>query len=333
MRLAWRGDHKALLERYQSKAALAEGASGVTGGYLVPVDLADQVLTDAAEHSFFLRLGTQVPLTTRETVVPHANVTQGATGVSPFYGGVVFAWGGDGVALSETEPAFMATTLTSNTLSGYALISNQMLEDAEDAQLSKWLKELLSRAAAWQFDYACFNGDGVGKPLGLLKSPAAIDVTRTAAGDVQVADLSKMAAKLIPAGYGAFEGATAVWTLHPSVLAKLFSLSSWQIGQPPGVGNVNEPGSFYLNGAPAYVTEKLPALGTRGDLCLFVSKLYLAGIRQDIEVSISRDEPTAFLKNMSVIRVTFRADGRLRLNSSVTLADGAQTASAVVVLN
>jgi HK97 family phage major capsid protein len=334
MRLAWRNDQETLWKRYQTKAALAEGAGGTVGGYLVPVHMAAAALTEAAEHSFFLQLGTQVPLTTRETNVPHASVTGGAAGISPFYGGAVFSWQpGQGAALNETEPTFFTTSLTSHTLAGYALISNQMLEDVEDGPLGKYLRELLGRAAAWYFDLACFRGDGVGKPLGLINSPGALSVSRTAGGDVQVADLANMAAKLIPAGSGAFDGPTACWAIHPSVQAKLFALASWQIGQPPGAGKVDEPGAYYLNGSPIYVTEKLSNLGTRGDVALFVPKLFLVGIRQEVEIMITREEPTAFTKNQSVIRVTFRADGRLRLNSSVVLADGAATAAAAVVLN
>lgn len=332
MRCLWKGDHKALLDRYQSKAALSS-ASGTTGGYTVPVDFVKGVLTEADEASFFLKMATRVPLTTRETIIPHVAVTGGAAGVSPFFGGVAFTWDVEGADVDlEAEPAFQATTLTANTLAGYALVSNQMMADASLGELGKYLEELLGRAAGWALDYACLNGNGTGQPLGVIHAPGTLAITRGGANDVAIADLAGMATKLIPSGWSTFGGPIAVWAIHPSVLLKLFALSTWMLGEPPGMSSFSEPGAFFLHGLPCFVTEKVPGLGTKGDVSLFIPRLYVVGMRQEVEVSISRDEPTAYLKNQSVVRMVLRADGRPRLNASVTLADGSKTAAAQVVL-
>lgn len=325
MRCLWNGDRKTLEARYRSKAALAE-SSGVTGGYTVPTAFVKDVFTVAAEESLFLRYAQQVPLTTHETIVPHVAVNAGAAGTSPFFGGMVFTWTPENASQAETEPTFQATTLRANTLAGYALVSNQMMADASDGELTKYLTDLMGRAAGWQLDYGCFNGDGAGKPLGVVNAPGSISVTRAGGNDVSAVDLAKMAAKLIPCGWGPPE--IAFWGVHPSALEKILALSTWQISQTPGPA-----GQLYIHGMPAFVTEKLPGLGTKGDVVLVIPRLYLVGTRAEVEVSVSRSEPTAYLKNQSVVRVVLRADGCPRLNTSVTLADGTKTAAACVVLN
>jgi len=319
------------------KAALGSG-SGSIGGYLIPSGFVKDVLTAAVEESFFLRQADRVPMGSAETIVPHVAVSGGAAGQSPFFGGVSWTWTPDNAALTEDEPTFMATTLKAGTLIGFAVVSNQMMADASEGELAVYLADLLGRAAGWQVDLACFSGDGVGKPLGVINAPGRLVVSRSGAGAFTQGDSAAMAEKLIPKGWTA--PGHAWWAMHPSVLLKLLAQTAWDpsstqynIGSPERAAEAGLPFTLLIHGLPVFVTEKLPAVGTTGDVVLFIPRLYLLGLRQEIEVAISRDESTVYFKNQSVIRVSIRADGRPRLNTSVTLADGTATASAVVVLS
>jgi HK97 family phage major capsid protein len=60
--------------------------------------------------------------------------------------------------------------LKANELSGYSVSSNILLQDAAFG-LEKFLMVLVGRAVAWFEEYAFLQGNGVGKPLGVLNAP------------------------------------------------------------------------------------------------------------------------------------------------------------------
>jgi HK97 family phage major capsid protein len=94
-------------------------------------------------------------------------------------------------------------------------------------------------------------------------------------------------------------------------------------------GAVKRP-QWNLLGLPAILTEKVPALGTKGDLMLLDPSLYVVGDRMQIEIAAS--EHVNFLKNQMTWRVVERVDGQPWLDKPVTLQDGATQVSPFVVL-
>ena len=87
----------------------------------------------------------------------------------------------------------------------------------------------------------------------------------------------------------------------------------------------------FLFGRPVFVSEKVPAYGTKGDLSLLDPSLYVIGDRMQLEVAAS--EHVNFLKNQMTWRVVERVDGQPWLEKAVTLADGASTVSPFVTVN
>jgi HK97 family phage major capsid protein len=86
-----------------------------------------------------------------------------------------------------------------------------------------------------------------------------------------------------------------------------------------------------LLGRPAFPTEKLPALGTKGDLVLIDPSMYVVGDRMQVEVAAS--EHVNFLKNQMTWRVVERIDGQSWLDKPVTLQDTTTQVSPFVILN
>lgn len=322
-----RKDVEGLARTYGSertKTALSALPSGVSGGFLVPPELRLDLMRDVAEESLFRSRATVIPMTGTTLALPIVDATSTATaGKSPFFGGIQMQWRAEAATRPETEPAVKQILLTARDLTGVALASRPLMQDG-GLGLDAWLRRLFARSIAWYEDYAFLRGDGVSEPLGILTSAACISVSRASGSDIQLADPAGMVAKLLPGSWG-----KAIWGIHPSGLAKLAAVSGWQINQPHG-----EPGAVgALHGRPLFATEKLPALGTRGDLTFFDPSLYVIGDRQAIEVDVSSDEPTAFLANQMAWRITERVDGQPWLPGTVTLADGAQTAAMAVALN
>lgn len=330
--LVARKEAKALQSIYGSvyKTALSL-QGGTVGGYVVPQEYTAQILDTVEGYSWFLAGARKVRLTSETTLVPVFDATTAqSAGTAPYFGGMAFSWLGaqDGTALSETEPAFRQLELTAWALQGYTKISNQLREDAP--ALESALVDAFARALAWYEEYAFCQGTGLGQPLGVLNAPAAIKVGRTTPSHVQLADLAKMSAKLLPGGWNKNSDGqpSACWAVHPQALADFTGLQSGSTSQQWAVD-----AELRVHGLPVFPTDKVPALGSLGDVMLIDRALYTVGQRAELLLDASAHEPTAFPKNQTVYRMVARVDGRPRLDNPVTLADGTQTASGFVLLN
>jgi HK97 family phage major capsid protein len=199
--------------------------------------------------------------------------------------------------------------------------------------LEKFLMTLFAQAIAWFEEYAFLQGNGVGKPLGMLNSAAAISVNRSGGGtNLGFTDVATMWSKLLPVSWN-----KAIWVGSPSIIPKLIQLTDGanraiflQIGSA-NAGAVTTGPNWALLGRPFFPTEKLPALGTKGDLVLLDPSFYVIGDRMQIEIAAS--EHVNFLKNQMTWRVVERVDGQPWLDKAITLQDAATTVSPFVVLN
>jgi HK97 family phage major capsid protein len=330
-------NHKRLEEEYKSypvdekgvrtKAAMAE-ASGVTGGYIVPPDFYDKLLAIVAENTFIRPRAFVQPMASATLQFPFLDITTvQSAGVSPFFGGVQMYWTEEAQTRQETEPQFKMMELKAHELSGYSVSSNVLLQDAAFG-LEKFLMTLFGQAIAWFEEYAFLQGNGVGKPQGLLGAGATISVNRQSAGLVQFADVATMYSKLLPLSMQ-----RSIWVHSPSVIPQLMQLkdgASRAIFISIDQGATKKP-AWSLLGLPTFATEKVPALGTKGDLMLIDPALYVIGDRMQIEIAAS--EHVNFLKNQMTWRVVERVDGQPWLDKAITLQDGSTQVSPFVALN
>jgi HK97 family phage major capsid protein len=217
--------------------------------------------------------------------------------------------------------------LKAHELSGYSVSSNVLLQDAAFG-LEKFLMQLFGLAIGWFEDYAFLQGNGVGKPVGMLNCGARINVTRNTASAVKFTDVATMWSKLLPISW-----TSAIWLFSPSVIPQLLQLqdgASRAIFISIDQGATQKP-NWSLLGRPAFPTEKLPALGTNGDLMLVDPQFYVIGDRMQVEIAAS--EHVNFLKNQMTWRVVERVDGQPWLDKAITLQDATTTVSPFVALN
>lgn len=319
-----------------TKAALAE-TSGVTGGYTVPVEFSARLLMLAFEDAIALPLATVIPMTSRTILLPSLDVTtRYSAGQTPFLGGVVATWTEEAQLLTETEPQFRQTELVARELSGYTVASNTLLQD-NAVGLDALLSQLFTYAISWYSDYAFIQGNGVGKPLGVLNSPATAFVTAASAGALALADVVGMFATLTPQSYN-----SAVWVISPSEIPQLLQLKDGAnhniffptLTTPSDGGPVQQQVVWKLLGRPVFVTEKMPLRtstsgATRG-IMLVDWPLYLIGMRMEIEVAVSPH--FKFTNNQMVWRFVARMDGRPWLDNTIRLQDGTTVYSPFVGL-
>src|SRR5205807_7183184 len=167
----------------------------------VPPDFYDQLLAVAAEESTFRQRAFVQPMASATLQFPFLDITTvQSAGVSPFFGGVQAYWTAEAQTRTETEPTFKMMELKAHELSGYSVSSNILLQDAAFG-LEKFLMTLFGKAVGWYEEYAFLQGNGVGKPLGILSAGATVKVTRNTPAHFYYPDVSTMLATLLPSSY------------------------------------------------------------------------------------------------------------------------------------
>lgn len=333
---------KIMQEKHQSrffdpsheKAALAEN-SGVTGGYTVPPQFMTEILRLAIEPQLIRPRARVIPMTSMTAQIPAFDyTTTGSTGNTPFTSGVVAKWTSEAATRDETEPVFKQVELKAWELSLYTLASNNLLADSA-AALDTVLTQLFAMAIGWYSDFAFLRGDGVGKPEGMLNAPAAIGVSRAVASKIKLLDILKMQSQFLMQSWG-----NGIWLAHQSTIPQLGQISdgdqtsSFAFGRNIILelsGGATKKLPSELLGMPLFFTEKLPVLGTAGDLMLIDPGMYLIGDRMEMQIDVSQHY--RFLNNQMVWRVVVRFDGRSWLNKYITLADGAHQVSPFLYLS
>jgi HK97 family phage major capsid protein len=213
--------------------------------------------------------------------------------------------------------------------------SNQLLAD-NAIGLDALLTQLFSSAMTWYKEYAFLNGLGAGSsmPLGVKNAPASYVQSRTTGSAFKLADAAAMMSRLHVRSWK-----DSCWIMHPSVLPQLIQMVDngtsnrlvWMNPVMPGESGPAAntlPMTFF--GLPIYWTEKVPTLGTKGDVMLVDWSRYVIGNRLDYQMDVSGHY--LFRNNQLAWRVVVRCDGRPWLNSYITDANG-WVSSPFVILN
>lgn len=317
------GDTNKGIQPATSLKALAENV-GATGGFLVPEEFQARILQVQATDAL-IRPGAEViPMTRRTVQIPSLDQTGTTAGEPSFFGGITASWTEEAGQIDETEPVFRNVLLTAHTLSLYTRASDQLLDDSA-VSLEAFLmgNNGFPGAMVWYEDFNFLQGDGVGKPHGIINSGALISITRATASQVNYADVTGMMARLMPAS-------NAVWLASQSVFNQLMNMTG-----PAGNlsflwGNAEQGFPPVLLGLPIFFTDKLPILGADNDIILVDRSKYLIGDRQMITVDMSREE--RFRNNQIAWRANMRIDGQGWLSAPITYQDGTTTVSPFVGL-
>jgi len=333
-----RVSRKVLLNE-RRKTALAEG-SGQTGGYIIPPQFMNELLTIAAEDGFIEQRAKVIPMNSRTAQWPMLDITTAQTaGTSPYFGGILAQWQPEAATINETEPAFRQSEWVAWDLVLYTVSSNQLLAD-NGIGLDALLTQLFGQAITWYKEFAFLQGKGAGStmPLGILNAPATYVQTAqtTLSGGFTLADASAMMSHLQVRSWD-----DACWIMHQSVLPYLVQMVDhttaagvadtgsrlvWMTpygDQQKGPAAMKMPNAFF-NGLPVFFTEKLPSIGAsvKGSVCLVDWSRYVIGTRLDMQIDVSPHY--LFRNNQLAWRVIARCDGKPWLNNVITDQTGWQ---------
>jgi HK97 family phage major capsid protein len=297
------------------------------GGFLIPEILRSEIMSLVLEEALVRPLATVIPMDSLKVPIPAVDET---SRVNNIYGGMQFYWTAEGGAGVDSSAKFSQVTLDAKKLFGFSGIPNELLRDAP--AFLAWFSTKFPAGIAWFEDVAFLTGDGTDKPLGVINGAGAVKVSRTTGSHIVYSDIVSMYSRMYPSSHK-----NAVWIAAHDTFPELAKLSF----SPDGTNYV--PVMLWLAnavgvpqptilGRPVIFTEKVPALGTLGDLSYVDFTEYLIGDRQMMQVESSADY--LFGTDKTAFRVLNRVDGRPWVQSPITPHNGSTaTLSPYVVLN
>ena len=301
-------------------------ASGMTegqpadGGYLVSSGIASGILQSMVE------VGNILSRVSMDSIGPNSNgmvynAIDESTRASSLWGGVIPYWLSEGGTKTASAPKFRQLELKLKKVAALAYASDELLADA--TALQSWLSREVPNALRYWVEDAFLNGDGVGKPLGIIAAPCLVSATRTDASNIDAADILRMYARRL--GNGPY-----VWLINRDVTPELFALNTTyeNLFLPPGAWQ-SAPGGMLL-GLPIIETEVNPSLGSLGDILLADLSKYQAIQKGGIESASSIH--VKFTTDETAFRFVYRVDGAPMLNSALTPHKGSATQSHFIAL-
>lgn len=303
--------------------ALAENV-GASGGFLVPAEF-DARVRAAQQLASIARPRAEIIRMTRRTVtIPVLDQTGATAGTANWFGGMVANWTEEAATNTESEPTWKQKVLTAHALTIYTQVSDYLIDDSA-ISLEDFLMgdKGFPGVITWEEDFAFVQGDGVGKPEGVLNTGAMLTQNRATANDITYEDIAGMLGQMIPGG-------RPVWVAHQSTMAELLTMNG-PSGNPSYLwGNAESGIPNVLLGFPIIFTDKNPVLGTAGDLMLLDWSYYLIGDRQQTTIDMSKE--VRFRFNEVGWKATTRVDGQPWLSAAITYEDGSTQVSPFVKL-
>jgi HK97 family phage major capsid protein len=253
------------------------------------------------------------------------NETSRATGSR--WGAVQAYWVDEGTAPTASRPKFGKFDLKLAKIAALGYDTGELEQDATAFQ--SVMTTAFADELTFMVEDAVYEGDGAGKPLGILNAPALVSVSKEsgqAAATIVTKNLSKMWAR--------FTGRNPVWFINRDVNPSLDELSI-----PAGTGAL-EPrfvvygsdGLMRIKGAPVVEIEYAATLGTVGDIMLADMSAYSyidgGGVKQAQSMHV------AFTTDEMAFRATMRCDGQVTPRAALTpfKGTGTTTLSPFVVL-
>lgn len=321
------GVRDARLEIQREKREQTMG-TGATGGYALPEQF-DATIRQVQAQEAIIR--------PRAAVIPAGNPPDAKltfpsldqTSTQNIYGGVTVVHTGEGVTMTETTARLREVSLEPKEISAYIVVTQKLLNNWEAA--GAFVTRQLSQAMMGQEDYDFMRGNGVNKALGFMNSAAAITHNRATANQVAFSDIYNMVSRIL------MRGGSYLWLASQTTIPQLAAMvdsgshSVWLGGPGGSLSGAAGPLPSTLMGIPIVFADRLPALGTKGDLSLVNLSYYL--IKDGSAPAAASSEHILFLSNKIVFKIVWNVDAHPWLTGPLPLEGStSNTVSPFVIL-
>lgn len=315
---------------------LTRAASGLgeavpsEGGFLVQQDFATELLKKTYETGVLANRCRKLPISANANSIKLFGIDETSRVDGSRWGGVRAYWADEAAEKTASKPKFRKMELNLNKLIGLCYATDELLQDA--AALESVIMQAFSEEFGFKLDDAIINGDGSGKPLGVLNAGCLVSVakeTGQAAATVETENIVKIWARM-----WAKSRANAVWFINQDIEPQLFTmtLAVGTGGVPvymPANGLSDSPYGK-LMGRLVIPIEQCATLGTVGDIILADFSQYILADKGSMQAAQSIH--VRFVYDESVFRFVYRVDGQPIWNSALTPYKGSNTLSPFVAL-
>ena len=292
-----------------------------TGGYLVGSDRDTSILSRVYDSSQLLSRIAMDPVGPNSNGMTYYVEAETSRATGSRRGGVRFYWVAENSAVTTSAPTFAEMELKLKKAAAAVYVTEEQLQDT--AALESYIMRIMPEELRFGVEDSILNGDGVGKPLGILNAACLVTVAKEvgqAAATITAQNIVKMWSRM-----WARSVTNAVWLVNQDVFPQLFNLSV-----PIGTGGAlvfmppaGISGAPYgtLFGRPVIVHESSATLGTVGDIVLADLREYQGIEKGGIQSASSIH--VRFLEGESVYRFIYRVDGQPTWRSALTPFKGA----------
>ena len=294
---------------YEVRNALQEGVDS-EGGYLVP---------DEFENTLVQSLGK------KRIVREHAYVFQTNSGshkIPVVTNKGTASWIDEEGAIPEGDDTFGQQTIGAHTVGTIIKVSEELLNDSA-FDLENYFASEFARRIGNKEEDAFFNGDGVGKPLGVLADKGGAEIGVTAASGTAIT-----AEEIISLFYSleAPYRENAIWVFNDSTMAAIRKLKG-NDGQFLWQKALHEGDHETLLGKPVFTSPFMPEIAAGSKPVLFGDfNFYWIGDRQGVTFK-RLNERYADTGQIGFL-ATKRVDAKLVLTEAIKALQMKGTASA-----
>lgn len=288
------------------KAATFNETTPADGGYTVPEELEASIISYAMEESIVRSRATIKKM--KSDTYKINKLDQSANS----YAGVSITWLGEGDTTADEKFDITQLSLIARKMMLLTTESREIISDS-NIDFANYVVNIFGQAAAYGEDYAFLRGNGSTQPLGIVADTNIQVINRAVANQVSYQDIIDMFYKLKPV----FRK-NAVWLGHTNVIAYVDGLKD-KNDRPIWVDSIQNETPPRLKGKPFIETEKLPDLGTKGDLILGDLSWYYIGDREGITIDASIHD--RFRYDEITIRLIKRVDGKAAMKEAFVILD------------
>ena len=323
------GTDAARLMQYGAATGMNE-SNPADGGFLVQTDQSRTMLERVYDIGEISRRLTASPVgeNANGIAVPFLNETSRVDGSR--WGGLRGYWTGEAATYTTSRPTYDKFRLDLDKVTALVAVTDEMMSDV--AFLGAWLNRMAPIELNFKLENAVMNGDGIGKPIGILRAPALIVVakeTGQAADTIVTENIVNMFSRL-----WAPSANKAIWLVNQNVYPQLhtMSLSVGVGGVPvylPPSGLAGRPAAT-LYGLPVIPVEYAATLGDEGDISLVDFDQYALIEKGGVQFASSIH--VYFSTGEQAFRYTYRVNGAPWWKSALTPLNGTTTVSPYITL-
>ena len=302
---------------------------GADGGIAILPEFHQEILTHIYQNDIFSRTD-HYQVAGNNMTFPTDPESSRADGSRA--GGLRAYWVGEGDPLTGAAPKLGETTLKLNKLAVLVYLTEELIND-NGLALESYVNKKVTEEMEFMLGESIFNGNGVGKPLGIMQSSARVTVPKEsgqAANSIVAENILHMWSRM-----RASSRKNSAWFINQDTEPQLHQMSlgvSTAGGQlvymPPS--GLSEASYATLMGRPVIPTEFNETLGTEGDIMLASLDDYITISKGGIEQAESMH--VEFLTDQLALRFIMRIDGKPWETQPLTPYKGTATQSSFVTL-